>query len=56
MGLAAERRWDAGLVNPNHNARTPPGFFISVASKGLRVSISPSESTLANSGIGIDSK
>ena len=34
----------------------PPGFFVSVADKGLRVSVSRLESTLVSDSITVDSK
>ncbi len=45
---------DEGLVN--HNRPTPPVFFVSVASKELRVNVSALESTLTDIPISVDSK
>src|SRR5229473_962891 len=45
----------ARSVPANHNT-PPPGFFVSVASKGLRVYVSGLESTLAGISTSVDSK
>jgi hypothetical protein len=46
----------AGWQFQNEKADPPPGFFVSVASKGLRVHVSGLESTLAGIPISVDSK
>jgi hypothetical protein len=50
---AASRRTPKGFL-VNHNS--PPLFFVSVASKRLRVCVSGLESTLAGTPLSVDSK
>src|SRR5260370_34844408 len=40
----------------NHNTHPTPRFFVSVASKGLRVYVRGLESTVADTSISVDSK
>ena len=49
-----DARGKCSLVN--HDKGHPPMFFISVASKGLRVCVSGLESTVGSISIGVDSK